>query len=57
MATPSISRPQGRRLSGSRAVVTSLLLILLAVLIVRDILGRRWSGERPSLPGVTRRPL
>jgi hypothetical protein len=38
-------------------VITPLLLILLAVLIVRDIQVRRWSAERPPLSGVTRRSL
>ena len=54
---PSASRPQRRGVPGSRPVITSLLLIMLAVMIIRDILVRRWSTERPQRPGVTRRPL
>ncbi len=51
------NRPEASRVPASRAIVTSLLLILLGVMIVRDILVRRWSTERPPFPGVTRRSL
>jgi hypothetical protein len=44
----------GRR-AGS--VIATLLLVMLALMIVRDILVRRWSTERPPLPDVTRRSL
>ena len=37
-----------------RSVVTTMLLIALTVLIVRDILVRRW-GSPPATPDVTRR--
>jgi hypothetical protein len=43
-----------------RGIITTILLILLAALIVRDILARRWAGPAaapgvtsPSSPGVT----
>jgi len=54
---PQADRPDARRGPQRRTLVTSLLLILLAVMIVRDILVRRWSVERPPLSGVTRRSL
>jgi hypothetical protein len=54
---PQAGQPQPRRGPQRRTLVTSLLLILLAVMIVRDILVRRWSAERPPLSGVTRRSL
>ena len=57
MMTPQAGQPEARRDPPWRTLITSLLLVLLAVMIVRDILVRRWSAERPSLPGVTRRSL
>jgi hypothetical protein len=38
-----------------RGVITTLLMIGLAVLIVRDILVRRWGSVSPSPPDVTHR--
>jgi hypothetical protein len=37
-----------------RGIVTTMLVIALSVLIVRDILVRRWSSP-PAAPDVTRR--
>lgn len=37
-----------------RGIVTTMLVIALSVLIVRDILVRRW-GSPPPAPDVTRR--
>jgi len=37
-----------------RSIITTMLLMALTVLIVRDILVRRW-GSPPSAPDVTRR--
>ncbi len=37
-----------------RSIVTTMLVIALSVLIVRDILVRRW-GSPPPAPDVTRR--
>jgi len=37
-----------------RNTVTTIMLILMTVLIVRDILVRRWASP-PSAPDVTRR--
>jgi hypothetical protein len=45
---PQLSRPPGRRISLSRVLVPTLLLIMLAVMIVRDILVRRWSRRSPA---------
>jgi hypothetical protein len=42
----------------SRGIITTVLLILLAALIVRDILARRWASPSVtsrSSPGVTYR--
>jgi len=52
---PQAGQPNSRRSPRRRTLVSSLLLIMLAVLLVRDILVRRWSAERPPLPDVTRR--
>ena len=38
-----------------RGTVTTILMILLAALIVRDILARRWSSAAPAASDVTRR--
>lgn len=38
-----------------RGIITTPLMILLAVMIVRDILARRGSSEPPPSPDVTRR--
>jgi hypothetical protein len=45
---PQPSRPMTRRISSSRVLVPTLLLIMLAVMIVRDILVRRWSRRSPA---------
>jgi hypothetical protein len=42
-----LSRP-GRRISFSRVLVPTLLLVMLAVMIVRDVLVRRWSRRSPA---------
>jgi hypothetical protein len=41
--------------SRGRSAITSVLLILLAVMIVRDILVRRWGSASPSPVNVTHR--
>jgi len=38
-----------------RGAITTLLMLLLAVLIVRDIFVRRWTSAPPSSPDVTHR--
>jgi hypothetical protein len=43
--------PAGPRFRG---IVATMLLILLSVLIVRDIIARRW-GSPPAAPDVTQR--
>jgi hypothetical protein len=55
----ALSRPVPRRPSDRRArnVIPTLLLIMLALMIVRDILVRRWSAEQPAPRDVTRRAL
>jgi hypothetical protein len=40
----------------ARSIITTVLMVMLAVMIVRDILVRRWSAERqPSSSDVTQR--
>jgi hypothetical protein len=38
-----------------RSIVSTILLIILSILIVRDILGRRWGSAAPPRPDVTQR--
>jgi hypothetical protein len=53
----SSARPERRRIGPSlmRSIVTSSLMVLLAVMIVRDMLARRWSAERQPQSDVTQR--
>jgi hypothetical protein len=53
----SISQPVKRPAAPSRVrgIVTTLLLVILAVMIVRDIFVRRWGSVTPSSPSVTHR--
>jgi hypothetical protein len=46
----SLSRPAPRRPSARRArsIVPSILLVMLALMIVRDLLARRWSAGARS---------
>jgi hypothetical protein len=36
-----------------RGVITTVLFVLISIMIVRDILVRRWSGSPPSPPDTT----
>jgi hypothetical protein len=45
--------PDGAR-SRFRSVITTVLLIMISVMIVRDIFVRRWSGATPPASDVTR---
>jgi hypothetical protein len=47
-AVHAVARPR------FRGIVTSMLVMALSVLIVRDIIVRRWSSPPPA-PDVTRR--
>ena len=50
------SRPRARRAKSlSRSLVTTLLMTALAVLIVQDIVARRFSSAAPPAPDVTER--
>ena len=42
------ARPRFRR------VITTVLLIMISVMIVRDLLVRRWGGSAPPAADVTR---
>ena len=46
--TGDAPNPRGR-------TITTILMIMLAVLIVRDIFARRWSSAARPLPDVTQR--
>jgi hypothetical protein len=49
---PAARRPSERR---ARSVIPTILLIMLAVMIVRDLLVRRWSATAQSRADVTQR--
>jgi hypothetical protein len=53
----TMSPPPKRRAAPSRlrGVISTILLIMLAAMIARDILVRRWSSVPPSPPNVTHR--
>jgi hypothetical protein len=53
----SAARPERRRNGPSfaRRLITTALMVMLAVIIVRDILARRWSAERQPSSDVTQR--
>jgi hypothetical protein len=60
MAAPSSAqRPAEGRASTWRAhgIISTVLLIMLAVMIVRDLLVRRWSSPTPPPRDVTQRSL
>jgi hypothetical protein len=54
----SVSLPAKRHAASSRfrGIISTVLLIMLVVMIVRDILVRRWVSATPSPPNVTHRP-
>jgi hypothetical protein len=47
--------PNDAARSRIRGIVSTVLLIMLVVMIVRDILVRRWGSTPPSPPNVTHR--
>jgi hypothetical protein len=51
----TLPRPRGAAPSRLRSTVTTILLIMLSVMIVRDILVRRWGSASPARPDVTQR--
>jgi hypothetical protein len=53
----SSARPERRRIGPSfaRRIITTVLMVMLAAMIVRDILVRRWSAERQPSSDVTQR--
>jgi hypothetical protein len=55
----SMSPPPKRTAAPSRlrSIVTTLLLVILAVMIVRDIFVRRWGAVTPASPNVTHRDV
>jgi hypothetical protein len=54
MAQTLLIRRDGAR-PRFRGAITTLLMLLLAVLIVRDIFVRRWTSAPPPSSDVTRR--
>jgi hypothetical protein len=51
-----LSAPDGAARFRGRGVITTLLLIMIAVMIVRDIFVRRWSATMPAASDVVQRP-
>jgi len=53
----SSARLERRRIGPpfARRIITTVLMVMLAVMIVRDILVRRWSAERQPQSDVTQR--
>jgi len=47
-------RPSDRR---ARSIIPTIVLVMLAVMIVRDLLARRWSSAGPRAHDVTQRSL
>jgi len=53
MTPDSLPEPLDAPRSRVRSVVTTILFILISVMIVRDILVRRWSAAPPPTSDVT----
>jgi hypothetical protein len=53
----SASLPTKRHAASSRlrGVISTVLLVMLVAMIVRDIFARRWGSVPPSPPNVTHR--
>jgi hypothetical protein len=49
LPAPANARPR------FRGIITTILMILISIMIVRDILGRRWSTPAPPASDVTER--
>jgi hypothetical protein len=47
--TRDAANPRGR-------IITTILVIMIAVMIVRDIFARRWGSATPPTPNVTAGP-
>ena len=52
---PKIAAPRDAARSRVRRAITTLLLIMIAAMIVRDIFVRRWSSAAPPASDVTQR--
>jgi ABC-type uncharacterized transport system permease subunit len=51
----ALSAPGDAARSRSRSVITTILLIMIAVMIVKDIFVRRWNATTPAASDVTQR--
>jgi hypothetical protein len=51
----SLPSPHDAARSRVRSVITTLLLIMITAMIVRDIFVRRWGPAAPPASGVTQR--
>ena len=49
----SLPAPNDAARSRVRSVITTILLIMISVMIVRDIFVRRWSAAMPAASDVT----
>ena len=54
---PSLPEPADAARSRVRSIVTTTLLILISIMIVRDIFVRRWATGGPPASDVTRQGL
>ena len=57
MTPESLPEPVDAPRSRLRSLVTTILLIMLSVMIVRDILVRRWGAAPPPASDVTEQGL
>ena len=53
MTSESLPEPADAPRSRFRSLVTTILFVLISVMIVRDILVRRWSAAPPPASDVT----
>jgi len=53
----SVPAPRDTARPRLRSIVTTLLLVMIAVMIVRDIFVRRWGHAAPPASDVTERSL
>jgi hypothetical protein len=51
----NLATPSDATRSRVRSIISTVLLIMISVMIVRDILARRWSSTTPPRSDVTQR--
>ena len=55
MASANRAEPRRSETSFARSIIATIVLVMLAIMIVRDILVRRWGSERQPQSDVTQR--